>query len=78
MAIERRERMNLQELQNAWIEAGNKVTDLFNKKVALQKNYEADPESVSAEDMKKTAENYNKAVQARDFAKQNYDDAIRR
>lgn len=76
MAIERRERMNLQELQNAWIEAGNKVTDLFNKKVALQKNYEADPESVSAEDMKKAAEDYNKAVQARDFAKQNYDDAV--
>lgn len=76
MAIERRERMNLQELQNAWIEAGNKVTDLFNKKVALQKNYEADPESVSAEDMKKATEDYNKAVQARDFAKQNYDDAV--
>lgn len=68
--------MNLQELQNAWIEAGNKVTDLFNKKVALQKNYEADPESVSTEDMKKAAEAYNKAVQARDFAKQNYDDAV--
>lgn len=68
--------MNLQELQNAWIEAGNKVTDLFNKKVALQKNYEADPESVSAEDMKKAAEAYNKAVQARNFAKQNYDDAV--
>lgn len=76
MAIERREQMNLQELQNAWIEAGNKVTDLFNKKVALQKNYEADPESVSAEDMKKAAEDYNKAIQARDFAKQNYDDAV--
>lgn len=76
MAIERREQMNLQELQNAWIEAGNKVTDLFNKKVALQKKYEADPESVSAEDMKKAAEDYNKAIQARDFAKQNYDDAV--
>lgn len=76
MAIERGEQMNLQELQNAWIEAGNKVTDLFNKKVALQKKYEADPESVSAEDMKKAAEDYNKAIQARDFAKQNYDDAV--
>lgn len=76
MAIERREQMNLQELQNAWIEAGNKVTDLFNKKVALQKKYEADPESVSAEDMKKAAEDYNKAIQARDFAKKNYDDAV--
>lgn len=76
MAIERREYMNLQELQNAWIEAGNKVTDLFNKKVALQKKYEADSNSVSVDEMKKAAEDYNKAVQARDFAKQNYDDAV--
>lgn len=68
--------MNLQELQNAWIEAGNKVTDLFNKKVALQKKYEADSDSVSANEMKKAAEDYNKAVQARNFAKQNYDDAV--
>jgi HK97 family phage major capsid protein len=76
MAIERREYMNLQELQNSWIEAGNKVTDLFNKKVALQKKYEADPDSVSAEDMKNAADEYNKAVKARDFAKKNYDDAV--
>lgn len=77
MAIERREYMNVQELQNSWIEAGNKVTDLFNKKVALQKKYEADSDSVSAEDMKNAADEYNKAVKARDFAKKNYDDAVK-
>lgn len=41
----------------------------------MQNKYNADPESVTAEDMEKAAKDYKNAIQARDFAKQNYEDA---
>ena len=67
--------MNINELHDAWIEAGNKVENLMNDKLALQAKYNANPDSVTVDDMKKANENYKKAVEARNFAKQNYEDA---
>lgn len=67
--------MNINELHDAWIDAGNKVENALNDKIALQNKYNADPESVTADEMKDAAKNYKKAVEARDFAKQNYEDA---
>lgn len=47
----------------------------MNDKLALQAKYNANPDSVTVDDMKKANENYKKAVEARNFAKQNYEDA---
>lgn len=67
--------MNINELHDAWINSGNKVQDLLEKKIAMQNKYAADPDSVSADEMTNLSNEYKKAVKARDFAKQNYEDA---
>lgn len=67
--------MNINDLHDAWIKAGNKVEDALQNKIALQSKYNADNDSVSVEDMKKAASDYKKAVEARDLAKDNYEDA---
>ncbi len=67
--------MNINQLHDDWINAGHKVEDLLNQKIALQNKYNVDPESVTAEDMEKAAKDYKNAIKARDFAKQNYEDA---
>ena len=67
--------MNLNQLHDEWIEAGSKVQDLLEKKIALNEKYKADSDSVSLDEIKNIAESYKKAVAARDLAKQNYEDA---
>lgn len=67
--------MNINQLHDDWISAGNKVQDLLDQKIALNEKYKANPEDVSEDEMKDLAENYAKAVKARDFAKQTYEDA---
>lgn len=67
--------MNINQLHDDWISDGNKVQDLLDQKIALNEKYKADPDSVSEDEMKDLAENYAKAVKARDFAKQTYEDA---
>lgn len=67
--------MNINQLHDDWISAGNKVQDLLDQKIALNEKYKANSEDVSEDEMKNLAENYAKAVKARDFAKQTYEDA---
>lgn len=67
--------MNINQLHDDWISAGNKVQDLLDQKIALNEKYKANSEDVSEDEMKDLAENYAKAVKVRDFAKQTYEDA---
>lgn len=67
--------MNINALHDDWIAAGDKVQDLLNQKTAMNEKYKNDPDSVTTEDMKNLANEYDKAVAARDFAKKTYEDA---
>ncbi len=69
--------MGINEMHDDWLSKSNKVTDLFNKKLALNSKYNADFDSMSDEqktalknEMTKAARNYTDAVQARDYSKQ--------
>lgn len=68
--------MDINQLHDDWISAGNKVQDLLNQKISLNEKYKADPDSVDEKQMEDLAASYDKAVKARDFAKKTYDDAV--
>lgn len=74
--------MDINQLHDDWIAKGNKVTDLLNKKIALNEEYNAkfanmsdDEKAVFKDKMKNAAKDYQDAIDARDFAKQTLEDA---
>lgn len=66
---------NINDLNTAWIEAGNKVADLQDKKQQMATELVADPAKYSNEDIKKISDDLKNAKTARDFAKSALDDA---
>uniref|UniRef100_UPI00403F47C1 hypothetical protein n=1 Tax=Lentilactobacillus hilgardii TaxID=1588 RepID=UPI00403F47C1 len=68
--------MDLNKLHDAWIEAGQKVTDLQEKRNQMAVELNDSPEKYSDEDLNKIADSIDKAKKARDFAKGAYDDAL--
>lgn len=66
---------NVNDLNTAWIEAGNKVADLQDKKQQMATELVADPAKYSNEDVKKISDDLKNAKTARDFAKSALDDA---
>ena len=74
--------MGINELHDDWLSKSNKVTDLFNKKMALNAKYNASFDSMTDEqktalknEMAQAAKDYTDAVEARDYSKQLLDDA---
>ncbi|MCT7823996.1 MAG: phage major capsid protein, partial [Lactobacillus crispatus] len=66
----------INQLHDDWISAGQKVTDLLNKKIGLNEKYKSSYNSMSDEEkanfrkeMEQAKQDYDAAVQARDFAK---------
>lgn len=66
---------NVNDLNTAWIEAGNKVADLQDKKQQMATELVADPSKYSDEEIKKISDDLKAAKTARDFAKSALDDA---
>ncbi|WP_281829403.1 phage major capsid protein, partial [Lactobacillus amylolyticus] len=66
---------NVNELNNAWIEAGQKVADLQDKKQQMATELVADPTKYTNEEVKKISDDLKNAKTARDFAKSALDDA---
>jgi HK97 family phage major capsid protein len=66
---------NINDLQIAWETAGNKVTDLQDKKQQMATELVADPSKYSDEEIKKISDDLKAAKTARDFAKSALDDA---
>lgn len=74
--------MDINQLHDDWIAKGNKVTDILNKKIALNEKYNATFENLNDEEkenfkneMKKASQDYKDAIAARDFAKETLDQA---
>lgn len=74
--------MGINDLHDDWLSKSNKVTDLFNKKMALNAKYNASFDSMTDEqktalknEMTQAAKDYSNAVEARDYSKQLLDDA---
>lgn len=74
--------MGINDLHDDWLSKSNKVTDLFNKKMALNAKYNASFDSMTDEqktalknEMTQAAKDYSSAVEARDYSKQLLDDA---
>ena len=72
----------INQLHDDWISAGQKVTDLLNKKIGLNEKYKSSYNSMSDEEkanfrkkMEQAKQDYDAAVQARDFAKGTFEDA---
>lgn len=65
----------INDLNTAWIEAGQKVTDLQNKAQQMATQLVADPSKFSDEEVKKINDDLKAAKTARDFAKSALDDA---
>lgn len=68
--------MDLNKLHDAWLEAGQKVTDLQEKRNQMAVELNDSPEKYSDEDLTKIADSIDKAKKTRDFAKGAYDDAL--
>ncbi|MFT8867925.1 phage major capsid protein [Liquorilactobacillus nagelii] len=66
---------NVNDLNTAWIEAGNKVADLQDKKQQMATELVADPAKYTNEEVKKISDDLKNAKTARDFAKSALDDA---
>lgn len=67
--------MNINELQQAWIAAGDKVADAQEEVNRLAIMVGNDPKSVTDEDLQKANDNLKKAKSARDFALSAYKSA---
>ena len=67
--------MNINELQQAWIVAGDKVTDAQEKVNRLAIMVGNDPKSVTDEELQTANDNLKKAKSARDFALSAYKSA---
>lgn len=67
--------MNLKELLNAWIEAGQKVTDAQTKVNELSVKAVNDPASVPDEELKAAKDEFAKAKTVCDFAREAYQNA---
>ena len=66
---------SLNDLNTAWISAGQKVTDLQDKSQKMAVALAADPSSYTEDDVKKVTNDLKAAKNARDFAKSALDDA---
>ncbi len=66
---------DLNDLHDAWIEAGEKRQDLQDKQSAMAIELAADPEKYTDEEIKSVKDELVKATKARDFAKSSYEDA---
>lgn len=67
--------MNINELQQAWIVAGDKVTDAQEEVNRLAIMVGNDPKSVTDEELQTANDNLKKAKSARDFALSAYKSA---
>ena len=74
--------MGINKLHDDWLSKSNKVTDLFNKKMALNSKYNASFDSMTDEqkttlknEMAQAAKDYTDSVQARDYSKQLLEEA---
>ena len=74
--------MDINQLHDDWVAKGNRVTDLLEKKIALNEKYNATFENLNDEEkenfkneMKKASQDYKDAIAARDFAKETFEDA---
>ena len=74
--------MGINELHDDWLSKSNKVTDLFNKKMALNSKYNASFDSMTDEqktalkdEMAQAAKDYTDAVEARNWSKQLLEEA---
>lgn len=68
--------MELNKLHDAWIEAGQKVADLQDKRQAMAVNLVADQDKYTDEEVKAVSDSLDKAKAARNLAKSAYDDAV--
>lgn len=74
--------MDINQLHDDWITKGNKVTDLLEKKIAMNEKYNSTFANLNDEEkenfkneMKKVSQDYKDAITARDFAKTTFEDA---
>lgn len=67
--------MDLNTLNNAWIEAGHKVEDLQAKQSEMAVALVADPNKYTDEEVSKVKDNLSAATKSRDFAKAAFTDA---
>ncbi|CDN29020.1 phage major capsid protein [Lactiplantibacillus plantarum] len=68
--------MDLNKLHDAWLEAGQKVADLQDKRQTMAVNLVADQDKYTDEEVKAVSDSLDKVKAARNLAKSAYDDAV--